>query len=685
MIPPDRPPSAGLGDAAEDGSIPREGPAAEHVAHVAGNGVRGVPWARLVPPALGLLAAAVYLWDLAISGYANTYYSAAAQAASQSWSAMFFGSIDAGNFITIDKPPIAVWVMGLSVRILGLSPLAVLLPEALAGIAAVLLLHATVRRSFGPVAALVAGVSFVLTPVAALMFRYNNPDAVLTLLLVAAAYGVVRGLEDERFRWPILAGLLVGIAFLTKYLQAYLVLPAFGITYLVAARGDLRRRLAGVVAAGVAVLVASSWWVVIVDLLPAASRPYIGGSSNNTVMDLVLGYDGLGRIFGGSGPGPGGLPGGLPHNPPPGGIPGGTPGGQAPGLLPGSFGGAGAGFGGAAGWLRMFNAQWAGEISWFLPAAAIGLVVGLLARIRAPRTDARRAGFLLWGTWGLTHVLVFSLMTGIAHPYYSVALAPALAALLGGGLVELWRLGSRHAWGGTVLGLVLVVSAGWGWRVLEQTPAFFPGVGVAAVLVAAAAALVLAVAPISGDPRAAQIMRWAVVIGLAAVLVGPGLYTSATATKPLAGGDPASGPATGLDGRAGPAGFAGFQGDAGGTNRALVDYLVAHRGDATWLVAVSSANQAGPLQLASGIPVMAMGGFSGSDPAPTLAQMQADIHEGRLRYVMLGGVGGGPGGFFGGDGVGNVASTRSTWVGSACTPIAIAGVTGSLYDCAGAT
>jgi 4-amino-4-deoxy-L-arabinose transferase-like glycosyltransferase len=636
-----------------------------------------VTWRRIAPLAVGVLAAAVLLSDLSISGYANTYYSAAAQAAGQSWTAMFFGSIDAGNFITVDKPPLSLWVMGLSVRILGLSPFAVLLPEALAGIAATLVLHATVRRTFGPVAALIAGVAFLLTPVAAMMFRYNNPDPVLTLLLVAAAWALVRGLEDERFRWPILAATLVGLAFLTKYLQAYLVLPAFAVTYVLAAAGDLRRRLAGLVAAGVTVVVTSFWWILIVDLLPPASRPYIGGSTNNTAMDLVLGYDGLGRIFGEGGPSGGG-PGGAR-------LPGG-PGGA------GAFGGnPGAGFGGSPGWLRMFNAEWAGEISWLLPPAAVGLVEGLASTVRAPRTDPRRAGFVLWGVWGMTHVLVFSLMSGIIHSYYAVAIAPAAAALLGGGLVELWRVRARFPWGGLVLGGTLVITAWWAWQVLERTPSFFPGVGFAMLIVALAAALVLAVPPIVGDPRATIVMRVAAVVGLAAILVGPALYTVDTMGRAISGGDPSAGPPATADGR-GPGGFPGFVGDPGGTSRELVDYLVANRGDATWLVAVSSANQAGPLQLASGIPVMAMGGFMGGDPAPTLDQLQTYVREGRLRFVMLGGPGGtggpgafrGPGGFFGGDGVGNVAGARSAWVAAACTPVSMGGAGGELYDCAGA-
>jgi 4-amino-4-deoxy-L-arabinose transferase-like glycosyltransferase len=441
------------------------------------------------------------------------------------------------------------------------------------------------------------------------MFRYNNPDALLTLLLVAAAWALVRGLESDRLRWPILAAALVGCAFLDKYLQAYLVLPAFALTWLVAAPGDIRRRLTGLVAAGATVALSSAWWVVLVELVPAAARPYVGGSTNNSAVDLILGYDGLGRIFGGSGP-RGGTPGGGP-------------------------GGAG-GFGGAAGWLRMLNAQWAGEIAWLMPAAAAGLVAGLAPRLRAPRTDARRAGFLLWGAWALVHALVFSLMTGIVHPYYAVALAPAVAALTGGGIVELWRLRGRRAWGGLVLAAVLVATAWWSWQLLERTPAFAPGAGIGALFVTLAAAVVLAVPPVAGDARAAAVGRGALVLGLAAILVGPALYTVDTMSRSISGGDPTSGPATGFGRGGGPGGFAGFVGDPGGTNRELVDYLVANRGDATWLVAVSSAGQAGPLQLASGVPVMAMGGFMGSDPAPTLEELRAYIRHGRLRFVMLG-------------------------------------------------
>ena len=660
--------------------MPLAPPPAPESASVDASGRSVAAGGLLPPPAwvgaglVGLLAALVALWALDISGYANTYYSAAAQAAGQSWSAMFFGSLDSAGFITVDKPPASLWLMGLSVRMLGLSPFAVLLPEALCGVAATLLLYDAVRRQFGVAAAVIAGMALAATPVAALMFRYNNPDALLVLLMVAAAWALVRALETDRLAWLALSGALVGLGFLTKYLQAYLVLPGFALTYLVAGRGGLRRRVTGLAVAGAATLAASAWWVAIVELIPPGSRPYVGGSTDNSVLDLVFGYDGLGRIVG------------------QGAAAAVRPAAQdraasraaawAPSAAFGGFGGPGGSFGGTPGLLRMFNSQWGTEISWLLPSAGIGLIVGLAARLRAPRPDPRRAGLLLWGTWAVVHVLVFSLMSGIAHPYYSSAIAPAAAALTGAGSVEAWRLRDRVPWAGVLLAGLLLVTAWWQLQLLGRAPAYLPGLGVGALVLALAASIVLVVPPAADDPNARRIARGAAVVGMAAILVGPSAWTAATVGRAISGGDPSSGPATG-GGAGGPGGFAGFVGDPGGTDRALVDYLVANRGTATWLVAVSSASAAGPLQLASGVAVMAMGGFMGSDPAPTLEQLQAYVHEGRLRYVLIGGRSAGPGGFFGGDGQGSVAGARNTWVQNACAPVSGIGG-GSLYDCAGA-
>src|SRR5439155_5381130 len=215
------------------------------------------------------------------------FYAAAVQAGTQSWKALFFGSLDAGNAITVDKPPAALWVMGLSGRIFGFSSWSMLAPQALEGVAAVALLYAAVRRWSGPVAGLLAGAALALTPVAVLMFRFNNPDALLTLLLVAAGYAMVRAVERASARWIALAGALVGFGFLTKMLQALLVLPAFGLTYLIAAPTSLRRRIRHLVAGVAAMVVAAGWWVAAVELWPASSRPYIGGSTGNSVLDLA--------------------------------------------------------------------------------------------------------------------------------------------------------------------------------------------------------------------------------------------------------------------------------------------------------------------------------------------------------------------------------------------------------------
>ncbi|MBZ4018509.1 glycosyltransferase family 39 protein, partial [Streptomyces purpurogeneiscleroticus] len=253
-------------------------------------------WAR--PGLLLLLAvtAALYLWDLGASGYANQFYSAAVQAGSESWKAFFFGSSDAANSITVDKPPAALWPMALSVRLFGLGGWQILVPEALMGVATVGVLYATVRRRFGAGAGLLAGGALAITPVAALMFRFNNPDALLCLLMVCAIACVLRALEDARTKWLVLAGLCFGLAFLTKTLQAWLILPPLAVVYAVCAPTTVRKRIGQLLLAGVALLVSGGWWVALVELWPAASRPYIGGSQNNSFLELTFGYNGLGRI-----------------------------------------------------------------------------------------------------------------------------------------------------------------------------------------------------------------------------------------------------------------------------------------------------------------------------------------------------------------------------------------------------
>src|SRR4051812_31365516 len=258
----------------------------------------GERWVRPALLALLLGTGVLYLWGLGASGWANSYYSAAVQAGSHSWKAFFFGSLDAANSITVDKAPAFLWPMDIAARIFGVNAWSILVPQAIEGVVAVGVLYAAVRRWSTPAAGLIAGAVMALTPVAALMFRFNNPDAMLVLLLTLAAYALVRALEHGSTRWLIGAGVLVGLGFLTKQLQALLVVPGFALVYLVAAPGSVRRRIGQLLAAGAAMVAAAGWWIATVELVPASMRPYVGGSQTNSILELTLGYNGLGRLTG---------------------------------------------------------------------------------------------------------------------------------------------------------------------------------------------------------------------------------------------------------------------------------------------------------------------------------------------------------------------------------------------------
>ncbi|MGX5693603.1 ArnT family glycosyltransferase [Dermacoccus abyssi] len=491
-------------------------------------------WARPALFALLAFAAFVYLWDLTNSGYANEFYAAAVKSATQDAKAWLFGSLDASNAITVDKPPASLWVMGLSARIFGFSSFSLLLPQALMGVGTVALTYGAVRRWSGHAAGLFAGLLVTLTPVAALMFRFDNPDAMLVLLMTAAAYAVVRAVETTRgrvaLRWTLGAGLLIGFAFLTKMLQGLLVLPGLGLAYLVAARFSLKQRLAHLVAGLVGVVVGAGWLVALVSLWPASARPYVGGSTNNSLWELALGYNGLGRILGGEGNGGGG--------------------------------GGGGGFGGTAGLLRMFNSQFAGEISWLLPAALLLLVAGFVARGRAPRTDSVRASLILWGGWLVVTALCLSFMQGTVHSYYAVALAPAIGACIAVGGREAWARRDSFVWR-LVIAAAVVVTAAWSFQVLSTNAAsWMPWLKWVSLVLAVIGALTFVLA----GARPARMRRLAtigLVVGVLGGLGGTSAYTLATITQGHTGSMPASGPAVAGGAGGGPMGGGPSGGQAG--------------------------------------------------------------------------------------------------------------------------
>ncbi|MEV7905685.1 ArnT family glycosyltransferase [Streptomyces anulatus] len=705
----------------------------------------GPRWAR--PALYGLLLAVglAYFWNLSASGYANSFYSAAVQAGSQSWKALFFGSLDSANAITVDKPPAALWPMALSVRLFGLNSWAILAPQVLMALATAAVLNTAVRRRFGPVAGLIAVGVFALTPVAALMFRFNNPDALLALLMTVTVWCVLRALEQGRTTWLLWAGAAVGFAFLTKTLQAFLILPPLAVLYAVCAPVPVTKRLGQLALSALTMVVAGGWWVAIVELMPASSRPYVGGSQNNSFLELTFGYNGLGRINGEE---------------------------------TGSVGGGGRGGGGGGGWGetgmgRMFDSEVGGQIAWLLPAALILLAAGLWLTRKAARTDSARAAFVAWGGALIMTAAVFSFMAGIFHQYYTVALAPYVAALVAMGVTVLWE--ERGAWWPrAVLAGTVVVTVVWAYVLLGRTPDYLPWLRWTVLAAGLVGALGLLVVGRFGGRGVA-----AAVVGLscAASLAGPAAYTVSTLNSGHQGSIVTAGPSAGFGmggpggggGRGGPGGPGGGDGgQRGGTQQppgqgqgtlpgqgqgqgnqqgnqqgnapggmptapggtapggtgtgtgtgagtnpgfgegmrggggggmggllsgASVDaeakaLLEKGADDYTWVAAAVGAQNAASYQLATGDPVMAIGGFNGSDPSPTLAQFKKYVAEGKIHYFvsgggMGGGMGGGAmgGGMEGGGGMGGDSGTSSqisSWVTENFTEVTVGSAT--FYD-----
>ncbi|QYN40767.1 glycosyltransferase family 39 protein [Pseudonocardia sp. DSM 110487] len=614
----------------------------------------------------GLLAgtAVLYLWGLSASGWANAFYSAAAQAGAQSWTAWFFGSSDAANAITVDKTPAALWVTGLSVRLFGLSGWSILVPQALMGVATVALLYATVRRSAGTAAGLLAGTVLALTPVAVLMFRFNNPDALLTLLLVGATYAVLRAVEAGRTRWLVLVGVLVGFGFLTKMLQAFLVLPAFAAVWLLAAPVGIGRRVRDLLLAGLAMLVSAGWWVLAVELWPVDARPYIGGSQTNSVLELVLGYNGLGRLTGD----------------------------EVGSVVPGQMGAGGSW--GPTGLTRLFTGMYAGDASWLLPAALALLVALLWWTRRAPRTDRTRAAALAWGGWLVVTTLVFSLMAGIFHSYYQVVLAPAIGALAGIGAVELWRRRAGFA-ARAVLAVVLAGTVAWAFVLLNRA-GWQPWLAWTALVLGLIGAVgLLGVHRFGGRARLGV-----VAVAVVAALAAPAGWSIATAATPHSGAIPSSGPrearmgGMGMGGPGGgrPGGRMVAGAPVGGPVRGgeglmiggnilgaptppaeLTALLQRDSGAYTWAAATIGSNGAAGYQLASGEPVMALGGFNGTDPFPTLAGFQQLVADGEIHYFI-----GDAGRSNTGSGGSDDAHRIGLWVQENFTRITVGGTT--VYD-----
>ncbi|NUP37894.1 MAG: hypothetical protein HOY76_12970, partial [Streptomyces sp.] len=621
------------------------------------------------------------------------------------WKAWFFGSLDPGNFLTVDKPPFALMVMGLSCRIFGFGTWQMMAPMIVVALATIWILHATVKRVWGHGAATVAALVLALTPITVAINRDNNPDTLLVFLMVSGAALAFRATRDDRLLPLLGSAACFGLAFNTKLLAGWIALPAVFGLYLYASKAPWVKRAVNLLLAAVVLAVSSFWWAIAVSLVPASDRPYIGGSTDGSAWNLIMGYDGLGRVLGGEGNGGGG-------------------------------GGGGGGFSGSAGLGRMFNEILGGQISWLLPFAGIALVSGLVLCGRAPRTDLKRMALVLWGGWTVLHYVIFATAQGTMHPYYTTALAPGIAALCGGGgvmLLDAFRADKRWAW---VLPVAFGVTGIWAIVLLRRASGWntwlWPTVGVLTV-----AGIVGMLVFRSGNR--ARLLTASLAAAVIAALAGPTAYAASPAFGSsggmMGGTNPTAGPSTG-GGFGGPGGgggnrggfpgsgelpggtrqgggsqaggfpggtqqgqngelpgggqmmpggtqqggdqppgdsgelggtgqrafgrggMGGGPGGMGGADSGLISYLKEHQDGAKWLLAVSNSQSAAQIELSAREPIISMWGFTGSDNAMTVAKLKELVRKGELHYIQIGsgGMGGGPGG-------GNSLSTEvSNWV-----------------------
>ncbi|WEV72280.1 glycosyltransferase family 39 protein [Bifidobacterium sp. ESL0790] len=540
-------------------------------------------------------AVAIMFVNLTANGYANEFYAAAAQAGSKNWEAFLWGSSDAANSITVDKPPAALWLMALSVRLLGLSSFAILLPEALCGVLSVWLLYVSVRRYWGNWAGIIAGSTLALTPVAALMFRFDNPDALLVLLMIAASASVLRALEYDPARkanrkrtlWLALAGVCIGFGFLTKQMQVFLVLPGFALAILIASPTKFWRRVADSLVALAAMVVSAGWWVLLTVIVPSGSRPYIGGSQNDSFLELTFGYNGFGRLTGnetgsvvpgGGGGGKASKALGNAYSAMTGGMAGGPGGGQ-------TGGGQGGGMWGQTGITRLFDGVYGTQIAWLAPIAFAGVVIGLAVSLRVRRTDMRRAGVMVWGGWLVVTWLTFSFMGGIFHQYYTVALAPAVAVMVAVAVRTLWEH-RRMLWSRVVATLLVLGNTLWAAELLSRST-WLPWLRVAVLVVGGFATIALLITVIAALPiRSLRAMRSGnggkavrniglvgIVLATVALYAGPVAWTGYTVATghhgsivtagPEVTGSMGGGPGGGHGGQGSPGGAAGMGGPGG--------------------------------------------------------------------------------------------------------------------------
>ncbi|MEE9098240.1 glycosyltransferase family 39 protein [Pseudarthrobacter phenanthrenivorans] len=560
---------------------------------------RGLTGARenYLAAILLVVSAVTYLWGLDRNGWANSYYSAAVMSGAQDWTAFLFGSSDAANAITVDKPPLSLWIMSLSVRMFGLSPWSILVPQALMGVASVYLLFRMVRTYTDARTGLLAGAFLAVTPVATVMFRYNNPDALLCLLMIGIAWSALEAIRRSSLRWLTLTGVLIGAALLTKQLQVGLILPAVTVAYLAYASGTIRRRLVHLLLAAATSLVAGGWWFLLVQLTDTSKRPFVGGTRLNNVVELTFGYNGLDRLTGAD---------------------------ASRTMSPDTQALAEQL---DAGFQRFLQPQFSGQFGWFLPFAVTGLGIALYSLWKRRENQSRRAFLLFMAVWFACSATVLAFMSGIVHPYYSLGVVPSLCALAAVGFMKLsgWRSGWKPR---ALLAITLLSTMVLVFATASRSTADFPG------LPQVFLGLWAIVAAVQLVPGRNPFQAVSTVLLLFALMLGPVIWSVNTILSPHVGAGVVAGPSLlgirtdhpdrqQLGPTVPPSFIAVMFGDI--PNASVLRRLESSGTSTTWATAVVGSESAANYQLQLRRPVLPVGGFDGTDPFPTLEQFTAMV------------------------------------------------------------
>src|SRR5712692_8782544 len=607
-------------------------------------------WHRLALVGVMLISLFMNFYQLGQNGFGNLYYAAGVRSMLDNLHNFFFVSFDPGGFVTLDKPPLGFWLQVVSAKFFGFTPFSMFLPQALAGVLSVLLLYHLVRRHFGVAAGLLAALALAISPISVLTNRNNTIDSTLVLVMLLGAWTVMRAAETGKLRWLLLCAVFVGLGFNIKMLEAYLVVPAYGLLYLLAVPRRIWVRIGHLALAALLMLTISLSWAVAVDLTPASSRPYVGSSQDNSEISLALGYNGIQRLlgqFGFGGGNAGSTSGNTTRSFPPSGVGGGTftgnfpqPGTGGSGQPPQGLGSGGNGGGmfntGNPGLLRLFNEPLGGQIVWLLPMALLGMLALTWQSRPRFRENRQQHSLILWGVWLLTMAVFYS-AASFFHQYYLSTLAPAICALFGIGIVVMWQDYRRSGWRGWLLPLAFILTALEQIHIITSNPSWGTWLLPLIAIPCALAAVILFAARLMPQIRLGRrILVPALCAGLLALMLTSAVWSAI----PVLANQASNLPVTGPSGQTG-VGLGGS--NTNNADTALIKYLEAHKGSAKYLVAVLSSNEADSIILETNQPVMALGGFSGSDPILTTSQLAALVKNGTVRYFLLNSSGGGSG------------------------------------------